>query len=210
MRSGRSGCGKTTVAGLPAGIGGRVADNWRPLIAIADLVGGQWPARARLTAKAFAGRVDEQFVGIMLLDDVRTIFAKGNAAKISSEHLAEHLAGMEERPWPEWRNGKPISKTQVAKLLVPFGIRPKTVRISTDTAKGYTRESFEGAFARYLEPEDVTPSQPAESAGSVGEPIRNARQDVTDVIPATPAETADCDGVTAEQEAGWEEWFEGS
>jgi hypothetical protein len=32
---------------IPAGIFNRVADNWRPLLAIADAAGGDWPERGR-------------------------------------------------------------------------------------------------------------------------------------------------------------------
>ena len=32
---------------MPVGVFNRTADNWRPLLAIADAVGGEWPARAR-------------------------------------------------------------------------------------------------------------------------------------------------------------------
>ncbi len=32
---------------MPNGVHNRMADNWRPLLAIADLAGGEWPRRAR-------------------------------------------------------------------------------------------------------------------------------------------------------------------
>ena len=32
---------------MPDGVHGRAADNWRPLLAIADLAGAEWPERAR-------------------------------------------------------------------------------------------------------------------------------------------------------------------
>ncbi|MEK7838677.1 MAG: DUF3631 domain-containing protein, partial [candidate division NC10 bacterium] len=35
---------------VPDGVGDRVADNWRPLLAIADAAGGRWPAEARKAA----------------------------------------------------------------------------------------------------------------------------------------------------------------
>jgi putative DNA primase/helicase len=35
---------------MPAGIHNRAADNWHPLLVIADLAGGEWPERARQTA----------------------------------------------------------------------------------------------------------------------------------------------------------------
>ncbi len=41
---------------MPATLSGRAADNWRPLIAIADAAGGDWPARARQIAEELGGR----------------------------------------------------------------------------------------------------------------------------------------------------------
>ena len=41
---------------MPATLSGRAADNWRPLIAIADMAGGNWPARARRVAEELGGR----------------------------------------------------------------------------------------------------------------------------------------------------------
>jgi predicted lipoprotein with Yx(FWY)xxD motif len=44
---------------IPAALNDRAADNWRPLIAIADLAGGEWPQLARqasLTSRARALR----------------------------------------------------------------------------------------------------------------------------------------------------------
>jgi len=35
---------------LPGGLSDRACDNWRPLLAIADAAGGDWPERARRAA----------------------------------------------------------------------------------------------------------------------------------------------------------------
>ena len=59
---------------------------------------------------------------------------------------------MEDRPWPEFKRGQPLSSTQLARLLKPFGIRPKVVRIGAGTPRGYTLQAFLDAFARYLPP----------------------------------------------------------
>ena len=40
---------------MPAGLDDRAADCWRPLLAIAELVGGDWPERARAAALALSG-----------------------------------------------------------------------------------------------------------------------------------------------------------
>lgn len=44
---------------MPASLYGRAADNWRPLIAIADLAGSEWPARARRVAERLGGQYDD-------------------------------------------------------------------------------------------------------------------------------------------------------
>ena len=44
---------------VPTALSGRAADNWRPLIAIADLAGGDWPARGRRVAETLGGRRTE-------------------------------------------------------------------------------------------------------------------------------------------------------
>src|SRR5207245_6035660 len=44
---------------VPNELNDRHADNWRPLLAIADAVGGAWADRARATARTLAGAVVE-------------------------------------------------------------------------------------------------------------------------------------------------------
>jgi hypothetical protein len=71
--------------------------------------------------------------------------------------MVEYLVSLEERPWPEFRNGKPISKARVARLLKPLRISSGTIRLDDGrTAKGYYQRSFEDAFARYLPAASVT------------------------------------------------------
>jgi putative DNA primase/helicase len=72
------------------------------------------------------------------------------ADRIPTTDVLRHLHAMEERPWPEWRQGKPITPRQLARVLGSFGIRPTTFRTSGGTCpKGYLRSAFEDAFARY-------------------------------------------------------------
>jgi hypothetical protein len=61
---------------------------------------------------------------------------------------------MEGRPWAEFRHGKEMTQTQLANLLRPFGTFPRTIRIGDETPKGYFRDQFEDAFARYLPASD--------------------------------------------------------
>src|SRR5262245_37249608 len=59
---------------MPPGIHNREADNWRPLLAIADAGGGEWPERARKAVEqAHAAAEDESRIAV-LLGDIKTIF----------------------------------------------------------------------------------------------------------------------------------------
>jgi len=137
---------------MPNGVVNRAADNWRPLLAIADAAGGGWPARARQAVQRTGASAtgDEQSVRVLLLSDIRAIFAERDLDRLSSAELVAALVAIEGRPWAEWKAGKPITANGLARLLTPFRITPGTIRTSSGTPKGYQRAQFEDAFARYL------------------------------------------------------------
>jgi hypothetical protein len=147
---------------VPQALNDRQADNWRPLLAIADLAGGEWPARARAAARALSTTdEDADTIGVQLLAAVKLAF--GTARQISTDNLLKHLHAMSEAPWGEYgRQRKPITPRQLAGLLRPFGIASGTIRESEiSTPKGYRREQFESAWDRYL---SATTPQPRQSA----------------------------------------------
>jgi hypothetical protein len=156
---------------VPDGLNDRAADNWEPLLAVADRARGEWPERARKAALALSGNgvVEDDSAGVMLLGDIKTIFeqraldakANPNWNEISSKQLADALAMMEGRPWPEWRGGKPISSHAVARLLKPFGIEHGYVG-SRKKDRGYEVNMFDEAFARC-----ITPSATAATAAAL-------------------------------------------
>jgi hypothetical protein len=167
----------------PQALNDRQADGWDPLLAIADVVGGEWPKRARQTALALCHEDDvetvEHDVKLMLLMDIRDIFGRlfpdGHLAhkadrggrpdegpRLATKRLLEELHGLEEREWSTWGKArKPITDTSLAKLLRSYGIRSSTVRVLDDmgapsTPKGYYLRSFADAFARYLHPSPIS------------------------------------------------------
>ena len=144
---------------MPTGVFNRVADNWRPLLAIADAAAGEWPMRARQAIQCDIGAAagDEQSVRELLLADIGAIFAERGVDRLPSAELVEALIAIEGRPWAEWRAGKPISANGVARLLARFDIIPETIRVSDRTPKGYQRARFDDAFRRYLAQEGCQP-----------------------------------------------------
>jgi hypothetical protein len=136
---------------MPPLLTNRAADNFTPLLAIADAAGGRWPELARQVAVSNAAltRADISW-GIMLLGDIRKIFQKIGTDRIPTEDLISALEWMDDRPWAEWRGRQGISPSQLAHLLKPYGISPRVLRFQDSTARGYQRIDFDDAFRRYL------------------------------------------------------------
>ena len=86
--------------GMPASLRGRVADNWRPLLCIADLAGGEWPERARQTADALESGDSAEGLGILLLGDLRELFDDCETDRLPSEDIVKALTKREDRSWP--------------------------------------------------------------------------------------------------------------
>jgi Protein of unknown function (DUF3631) len=137
----------------------RVADNWRPLLAVADVAGGEWPKRMREIAIAAVAARAEQSIKVQLLTDIRAAFETKRADKMFPETLIDYLTSLEDRPWVEWKNGRPLSKAQLGRLLSSFEINSQTIRIDTKAARGYHLKAFEDAFARYTPSQNGTTTQ---------------------------------------------------
>jgi len=144
----------------------RAIDNWRPLFAIADAIGGEWPSLARKAAIAAAtGEASTESVGVVLLDDIRQLFRKG-VERLPTSHILQALNAGGERPWATFDKGRPMTPRNLAAILKPFGIRSKQYRFEDGTnGRGYSAGDFGDAFKRYLGPSDVL--QPLHSNGSI-------------------------------------------
>lgn len=176
---------------IPVAFGDREGDICVPLLAISDQAGGDWPDRARTALSGVFGlRAASEVgvdLGILLLGDIRDLFAASGDVVFASADLVSKLERMEDRPWPDWRNGRPITATQVAKLLRLFGTRPGTHRRPGEgkvgkPVKGYRRDQFEEAWRRYLPPLADPVSDPEEgSSGAAGERDGGKEEDPNDV-----------------------------
>jgi hypothetical protein len=138
----------------PEGFINRVAANWRLLLAIAELAGGDWPERARKAAMVLVG--PETSLGIKLLSDVRDAFIAEDAEELSTQELVDYLTGLEDRDWSELNRGKPITKVWLSRQLGKFGLASGNVGERGSRLRGWRFDTFTEAFARYL---SVTPLQ---------------------------------------------------
>jgi hypothetical protein len=165
---------------LPPGIEDRQADIWEPLIVVADIVGGDWPQRARDAAvflvSQFRGRGES--LGVWLLRDIQSVFPAG-AASIGTKSLLVLLHNLDESPWGELK-GKPLHDRGLAKLLKEYGIESKQIRVGEWTGKGYLREHFHDAWNRYVS--DPVKSAETESETDLAKGAKHAKQGNTGAI----------------------------
>ena len=125
---------------LPDAIINREADNWRPLLAIAEAAGGDWPKRAREAveaAHAAAGDADASLVEA-LRGDIKTVFAERD--QIKSDELVTALVGMQGHPWAEMGKArKPLTANRLARLLRPLGIAPGDITVENGSLTGTSK-----------------------------------------------------------------------
>jgi len=134
---------------VPIELHDRAADNWRQLLAIADLAGEDWGLRGRSAAVALSGHEADEDTGDLLFGDLRQTFAVSGTDSLPSRRISSELNDMEHRPWPTCANGRPMTPVHLAKMLSPYGIRPVVLRFAGKLARGYRIEQFTEAFARY-------------------------------------------------------------
>jgi len=182
----------------------RAEDNWRSLLAIADHIGGEWPNLARSAMLTIEGdkRGEDDGAGSMILSDIRQVFDRKYINKIKSSELIKDLIDMEDRPWCEWKRGKPITAPTLARMLKHFAIKPKTIRFEFDVKKGYELTQFEDAFKRYLPAppiSSVTPLQPNDHGASsvTGSDSCNVTENQS--VTLRPNNHAGCNGVTVQK-----------
>jgi hypothetical protein len=129
----------------------READTYEPLIAVAHLAGGDWPARARKAAETLtAAERDadtDTSLSVRLLADLRQVFAGDE--RLDTKTVIDRLTKVEEAPWADL-DGKRLDARALANRLRPYGIRPKVIRVGDKTPRGYERADLQDAWARYL------------------------------------------------------------
>ncbi len=154
---------------IPNAMGDREGDVSVPLLSIADHAGGAWPQRMRYALlDLFKIRNEAEGnaeAGTLLLEDIRRIFTieGAGAERMASEAIVAELVKLEARPWPEWRQGKPMTAPQLARALKPFSVIPQQYRPEGggNPVRGYVKADFEEAWSRYLAPETSKKAEPA-------------------------------------------------
>jgi hypothetical protein len=170
---------------MPDEMDDRAQDVWEAAVAIADLAGAAWPARARRAALVLsAARDTDTTMGERLLADLRAVF--GAEDRMHTETILAKLHLITEALWRDWY-GRPFNARDLAGLLKPYGISSKDVKIDGVTKKGYQREQFHEPWTRYLPP---VPGGSATSATSVTAQVSGQMANATQALPSATGQDA--------------------
>jgi putative DNA primase/helicase len=154
---------------LPEYLNDRAADNWHPLLAIAEIAGPDWRALALQAMRAMnKADNDEDSVITALLGALRKLFSVRRITQLRA-HLSAYgrqkappdtfvatndiltaLNADAEAPWADWRQGKGLSAQKLRSILVPFGVYSIQEQISNVRARGYLWTALRPIFERYL------------------------------------------------------------
>lgn len=156
---------------LPDQLNDRQQDNWEPLLTIAACIGDQWLEKATKAALTLSVNDDpDESIGIELLSAFRTLFINRQTTRIATSDAIDILMADEEGPWASFERGQAITARQIGKELKRFKIKSRTSKFDGVSRKGYFREDFDDAFARYL------PAADAPSFGNLPLPRNFSRE----------------------------------
>jgi hypothetical protein len=143
---------------IPEALSDRQADICEPLLAIADLAGGEWPRTARDSLiELCVSEENEESTNVKLLSDIYRVFDEQGTDRLSTQDLVKALVGLEtENPWAIWweqdviKNNTRAAGAKLAHRLGRFAIHARTIKLPDgSTAKGFLRSDFEDAWSRY-------------------------------------------------------------
>ncbi|MBE4740469.1 DUF3631 domain-containing protein [Streptomyces caniscabiei] len=144
---------------MPDGVTDRPADVWEPLLAVADVVGGDWPRRAReacVTLVKASQANDKGSLGIRLLTDLRDHVLIG-IDRLPTVAILDRLNALDDAPWADL-GGRPLDNRRLSKMLSEYmtadnePIASRNIRTSGGVLKGFYADDLTDAWARYCPP----------------------------------------------------------
>src|SRR5437764_381036 len=123
---------------FPPDLTPREQDLLEPLLHCADLIGGKSPEHIRNSLLGVLRQNTTRRCFLHLLSDIRHIFTNEHQHRCPTSILLDYLNSDESRPWRTWHNGGPMNPVDLALILDPHGIKPRSIRMDAhSTPKGY-------------------------------------------------------------------------
>jgi uncharacterized protein DUF3631 len=176
----------------PAEIRDRQEEICEPLIAIADLAGGNWPEIGRAALVSLCAQEEDASTGVRLLGDIKNVFDEAGTDRLTTRSIIEGIVAIEDdHPWAFWfedalRTDKlKAAAAKLARRLKGYKVKPCKIRLGDETAQGYYRADFQNAWKRYL-PALAPPSRINGTNGTNGTKPQFTRENhVPTFVPST-------------------------
>jgi hypothetical protein len=129
---------------MPSTAHNRLGDNWRPLFAIAEIAGGDWPQLViqsfnQLTCSGGSSTINSQPPTLKstdaLLASIRELFTQSGQQRIHCRDLVAALRS-------KHGNKVQITQKRLSRHLAKLGVRSRNLRTRTGQAKGYELTDF--------------------------------------------------------------------
>jgi len=147
---------KTIKPTYPPRFNNRLQKNWRLLLAIAELAGGEWPKRARHAAVILTDRrAIEPSDGVRLLVSLDPLITEAIAEGrnwLTSEEIVTGLKANPDAEWREYRGKSPITERQIAWLLRQYDVYPGSIHPqgrANRCVRGYRLDQFNEPTRRF-------------------------------------------------------------
>jgi DNA polymerase I len=192
----------------------RAADNWEPLLSIAQCIGSDWYGRAVSAAKKLTDAAEPNEDRDILIRLLQEYTRKPNVGQslpsrdifYATEEILAYLNAEREAPWADWRKGgvHGLTAQKLSRMLNPskqkVGIRSAQVRIGEKVLRGYLLTELQRLFSAYGAPTPPSNTSP----DGTGTPLHTPAHQVLDLIPVVTVPirdtvTAGRDTVTVDQ-----------
>ena len=132
----------------------REAELWAPLFSVCAAAAPERLDHLKAIALRISGakQTDEpNDMGVLLLKDIRGVFEGSQQDRLPTLDLLNALNMLEESPWASWCRGAPLDARRLARLLRPFGVLPRNLRLEDGRVpKGYQLADFQEVWDTYL------------------------------------------------------------
>lgn len=162
---------------LPDGVRDRDAELWEPLFAVAECLGGDWPARALAACLEITsgqpGDDDAPKTPVeWLLRDLAYVVT-ADRPRMSTADVVTGLVALPDSPWVRWLDADPRNPAvsggkQLAAMLAERDVKPRVMKIDGVAVRGFAREDLIKAGMPDITAEDTVTEEP--------KPVKRARK----------------------------------
>ena len=138
----------------PEGVRNRAAEIWRPLLALAEAAGGDWPAVTRAACTHFVidtATSQEESTGVQLLAALRDLFTQHGTDRMRTADILSALHALEEAQWSDMGDGKVLNPQGLARELKRYDVKPvvfEPLNPGEKAGRGYVAFTTNGAQAQ--------------------------------------------------------------